>query len=219
MKPSLYEARVHTWGRVSLVLAILMFMSYPLLASFLFGAAPDAGLVFQGLLAVAPVFWVVGAIEAFTFGPMLGSGGAYLGFVTGNLTAMKVPAALRAMQVLGVKPNTPEGEAVSTIAIAASSIVTTLVLLLGMLLLNTLRPVLESDTLAPAFKNVLPALFGGLAVVFVAKNWKIAVAPVVLMLAVFLIQPRLSGAISLLIPVGALVAILAARWLYKSGRL
>lgn len=219
MKPSLYEARVHTWGRVSLVLAILMFMSYPLLTSFLFGATPDAGLVFQGLLAVAPVFWVVGAIEAFTFGPMLGSGGAYLGFVTGNLTAMKVPAALRAMQVLGVKPNTPEGEAVSTIAIAASSIVTTLVLLLGMLLLNTLRPVLESDTLAPAFKNVLPALFGGLAVVFVAKNWKIAVAPVVLMLAVFLIQPGLSGAISLLIPVGALVAILAARWLYKSGRL
>lgn len=212
---SLYDQKIHRWGRSSLTLAILLFLSYPLLVSLYFGVSPDLGIVLQGLLAVAPVYWTVGAIEALTFGPMLGSGGAYLGFVTGNLTAMKVPAALRAMQVARVQPNSEEGEVISTIAIATSSIVTTLILVLGMLLLNSLRPVLESPQLAPAFANVLPALFGGLAVVFLAKHWKIAVVPMALMLLLFLIKPSLSSAISMLIPVSALITILVARLLYR----
>lgn len=215
MKPSLYEQKIHTWGRVSLVLAILMFIAYPLFASLYYKVQPDYGLVLQGLLAVAPVYWAVGAIEAFTFGPMLGSGGAYLGFVTGNLTAMKVPAALRAMQIAGVEPNSEKGEVISTIAIAASSIVTTLILVIGMLLLNTLRPVLESPALAPAFANVLPALFGGLGVVFLSKNWRIALTPMVLMLILFLIKPSMSSAISLLIPFSAAITMVVARVLYK----
>ncbi len=217
MKPSLYEQKIHTWGRISLILAILMFMAYPFIASIYFKVTPDFTLVLQGLLAVAPVYWTVGAIEAFTFGPMLGSGGAYLGFVTGNLTAMKVPAALRAMQIADVEPNSEKGEVISTIAIAASSIVTTLILVLGMLLLNTLRPVLESPTLAPAFANVLPALFGGLAVVFLSKNWRIALTPMILMLVLFLIKPSLSSAISLLIPISAAITMVVARILYKKN--
>ncbi|HNZ63400.1 MAG TPA: hypothetical protein PKH23_03625 [Bacillota bacterium] len=216
---SFYEEKIHRWGRVSLALAILLFLSYPVLVSVYFKTLPDFSLVLQGLLAVAPVYWTVGAIEALTFGPMLGSGGAYLGFVTGNLTAMKVPAALRAMQIAKAEPNSEEGEVISTIAIAVSSIVTTLILVFGMLLLNTLRPVLESATLAPAFANVLPALFGGLAVVFLAKHWKIAVVPMALMLTLFLIRPSLSSAISLLIPVSAVITILVARILYKKNKL
>ena len=215
MKPSLYEQKIHRWGRISLALAILMFMAYPFLASLYFRVQPDYALILQGLLAMAPVYWTVGAIEAFTFGPMLGSGGAYLGFVTGNLTAMKVPAALRAMQIAGAEPNSEKGEVISTIAIAVSSIVTTLILAAGMLLLNTLRPILESPGLAPAFANVLPALFGGLAVVFLSKNWRIALTPMILMLILFLIRPSLSSAISLLIPLSAAVTMAAARILYK----
>lgn len=216
-KPSMYNERIHTWGRVSLALAIISFASYPLLASIFFGVWPNGRLIIQGLLAVAPIYWTVGAIEAFTFGPMLGSGGAYLGFVTGNLTAMKVPAALRAMQIAEVEPNTEEGEVISTISIAVSSIVTTLILILGMLLLNILSPVLESPSLAPAFANILPALFGALAIVFLAKNWKIAIAPIVLMLFVFLIQPSLASMVSILIPISAAFTIGVTRLLYKKN--
>ncbi|NLC26549.1 MAG: hypothetical protein GX777_08025 [Fastidiosipila sp.] len=214
-KYSQYPEKIHHWGRISLVLAILLFMSYPFFTSVIFNVWPDGAIVFQGLLAIAPVFWTVGIIEAFTFSPMLGSGGAYLGFVTGNLTAMKVPAALRAMQIAGVDPNTEEGDVVSTIAIAVSSIVTTVILALGIVLLNVLAPILESPALAPAFANVLPALFGGLAIVFLAKNWKIAVAPVALMIVIFLIEPSLSGAISVLIPISVAVTVGVSRIMYK----
>ena len=214
-KYSNYPEKIHSWGRISLVLAILLFISYTLFTTLIFDVWPDGSVIVQGLLAVAPVFWTVGIIEAFTFSPMLGSGGSYLGFVTGNLTAMKVPAALRAMQIAGVEPNTEEGEVVSTVAIAVSSIVTTLILVLGIVLLNILSPILESATLAPAFANVLPALFGGLAIVFLAKNWKIAVAPLVLMLTLFLIQPSLSSAVSILIPISVAVTVGVSRIMYK----
>lgn len=212
-----YEQQIHFWGRCSLVIALLMFIAYPLLSCLIFNAWPRPVDVLTGLLAIAPVYWTVGIIEALTFSPMLGSGGSYLGFVTGNLTAMKVPAVLRAMQLMDVKPNTEEGEVVSTIAVAVSSIVTTTILFFGMLLLTQLTPILESPVLAPAFDNILPALFGGLAVVFISKNWKIAITPLLAMLLLFLFMPGLAGTVSLLVPVSALLTIGVARLLYKKN--
>ena len=171
------------------------------------------------LFGVAPIFWTVGIIEVFTYGPMLGAGGSYLGFVTGNITNLKAPSALTAMENAGVKPGTEEGEVISTVAIATSSIVTTIVIAIGVLLLSFLTPILNSPVLKPAFDNILPALFGGLAVVYISKNWKIALAPGIFMVVLFLLVPSLSSSVGVLVPVGALVSIGVARVLYNKGKL
>ena len=120
------------------------------------------------------------------------------------------------MQSAGVEPGTEEGEVLSTIAIAVSSIVTTVIIILGVFMLNTLRPILESPMLAPAFANILPALFGGLAVVYVSKDWKIAL---LFMVVLFLCVPSLASSVGVLVPVGSLLAIGVARILYKKGLL
>lgn len=212
-----YNDRIHLWGRIWGSLAIVMFILFPLGVSIFYRAWPSGTALFKGLLGVAPIFWTVGAIEAFTFAPMLGSGGSYLGFVTGNLTNLKVPCALNAMESARVKPGTQEGEVISTIAIAVSSITTTIIIFVGIILLSQLQPVLESELLAPAFANILPALFGALGVVFIAKSWKIAVAPIMFMLILFISVPALAGSVSVLVPVGALIALATARLLYKKG--
>lgn len=98
----------------------------------------------------------MGTIEVFTYTPMLGAGGSYLGFVTGNLTNLKVPWRAQRHASAGVEPDTEEGEVLSTIAIAVSSIVTTVIIILGVFMLNTLRPILESPMLAPAFATFCP---------------------------------------------------------------
>ena len=175
-----YEKNIHRWGKISGILAILMFTSFPLFFSIYFDAWPNFMDVLQGLLGIVPIFYTVGIIEAFTYAPMLGAGGSYLSFVTGNITALKAPCAINAMQFAKAEPGTAEGEVISTLAIGISSIVTTIILFLGMILLAQLTPILESEILAPAFANILPALFGGLAVVFISKNWKIAVGPTLL---------------------------------------
>jgi hypothetical protein len=214
-----YQERIHVWGRIWGILALGMFILFPLAVSIYYRAWPRGIELLKGLLGVAPIFWTVGAIEAFTFAPMLGAGGSYLGFVTGNLTNLKVPCALNAMEGARVKPGSEEGEVVSTISIAVSSIVTTGIIILGVLLLAQVQPILESKALAPAFANILPALFGALAVVFVSKNWKIALTPLLVMLALFIAVPSLANSVSILVPVGAAIALGAARLLYKKGLL
>lgn len=219
MNTASYNDRTHFVGRVWMVMAITVVLAVPVSICVYYNAWPDATAVLKGLLGVAPIFWTVGIIEVFTYGPMLGAGGSYLAFVTGNITNLKAPSALNAMENAQVKPGTDEGEIISTIAIATSSIVTTLVIALGVLLLSFLTPVLNSPALKPAFDNILPSLFGGLAVVYISKNWKIALAPLIFMIVLFLLVPSLSGSVGILVPVGALVSIGVARILYKKDLL
>ena len=214
-----YMQSIHTAGRIWMLTALVLLILVPTIICIHYKSWPGFGPVFQGLLGVAPIFWTVGTIEVFTYTPMLGAGSSYLGFVTGNLTNLKVPCALNAMQSAGVEPGTEEGEVLSTIAIAVSSIVTTVIIILGVFMLNTLRPILESPMLAPAFANILPALFGGLAVVYVSKDWKIALAPLLFMVVLFLCVPSLASSVGVLVPVGSLLAIGVARILYKKGLL
>lgn len=214
-----YQDSIHTAGRIWMLTALVLLVLVPTFICIHYKAWPGFAPVFKGLLGVAPIFWTVGTIEVFTYAPMLGAGGSYLGFVTGNLTNLKVPCALNAMRSAGVEPGSEEGEVLSTLAIAVSSLVTTVIIILGVCMLGALRPVLESPVLAPAFANILPALFGGLAVVYVSKDWKIALAPLIFMVVLFLCVPSLSSSVGVLVPVGALLAIGVARILYKKGKL
>lgn len=219
MKKRSYEEMTHIYGRIWILSAIGMIFSYPIITCLYYGAWPGWKPVLQGLLGVAPIFWTVGLIEVLTFVPMLGTASSYLAFVTGNLTNLKVPAALTAMENAKVKPGSEEGEVISTIAVATSSIVTTVIIALGVALLVPLTPILNHPAVKPAFDNILPSLFGGLAVVYVSKNWKISIAPLVFMVVLFLLVPALSTAVGVLVPVGALIAIGSARVLYKKGLL
>ncbi len=216
---SAYQLSIHAIGRIWMLTAGVMLMMVPALICIRYDAWPGFLPVAKGLLGVAPIFWTVGFIEVLTYSPMLGSGGSYLAFVTGNLTNLKVPCALNAIQAAGVEPGSEEAEVVSTIAIAISSLVTTLIIMAGVFLLGQIQPLIESETLAPAFANILPALFGALAVVFVSRNWKIAMAPMLFMIILFISVPSLSSAVGILVPVGALIAIGAARILYRRGLL
>ena len=213
-----YNDSVHFYGRIWVALGIFLMLMVPVSVCVYYNAWPEAQYVIKGLLGVAPIFWTVGIIEVFTYAPMLGTGGTYLGFITGNLTSLKVPAALNAMQAAKVEATSEEGEVISTIAIASSAIVTTLVIALGVLMLGYLQPLLESPVLQPAFDNILPALFGGLGVVYISQNWKIAVAPLLFMVVLFLLVPSLASSVGVLVPVGALVAIGVSRILYKKGK-
>lgn len=212
-----YDDQTHLYGRIWIVSALLVVLSVPVAICLYFDAWPEASAVLKGLLGVAPIFWTVAVIEVFTYGPMLGTAGSYLSFVTGNITNIKAPSALNAMETAEVKPGTEEGEVISTLAIATSSIVTTVIIAIGVLLLSVLTPVLNSPVLKPAFDNILPSLFGGLAVVYISKNWKLSVAPLVFMVALFLIMPSLASSVGVLVPVGALISLGVARILYKKN--
>ena len=212
-----YEAGLHRLGRITGVAAVLLFLAVPASICIVYNVWPDLGGVLRGIVAVASVYLPISIIEVFNYSPMLGAGGSYLAFVSGNIANMKVPAAAAAMKAVGVEPGTKEGELVSTIAVAVSTIVTTVIILLGVLLLAPLTPVITSPALKPAFDNVLPALFGALGVMLIAKRWYVAVVPLVIMTAAFLLGLPAS-LVGLMVPVASLIAIGYARILYKKGK-
>lgn len=209
---------VHHSGRVWGIIVALVLLAFPLVLSLVFQTLPDFDVLLKGIIATAPMYWAVGIVEIFTYVPMLGAGGTYLSFVTGNISNLKLPCAIDAMERAGVKASDEEGEVISTIAIAVSSIVTTAIIIIGVVCIVPLTPVLESPVLVPAFDMILPALFGGLAVVFISKNLRLSIAPIVLMLALFIFVPALDAStVGIMVPVGVLFTVAYARILYKKG--
>ncbi len=217
---SAYLDSVYRYGAIWNIGMMILLLFFPVCVGLIFNAGLDWHGFLLGLVATAPMYWAAGVIEVFTYIPMLGAGGSYLSFVTGNISNLKLPVALNALEQADVSINSEEGEVTSTIAIAVSSIVTTLIIILGVILIVPLRPVLSAPVLEPAFAQILPALFGGLAVVFISKNWKIAIAPLILMLVLFIFIPALNaGTVGIMVPVGVLFTIGVSRILYKKHML
>ena len=213
-----YMDSVHRDGRIWGIIVGLLILLFPAAVSLVFGAMPNTSVLVRGLVATAPMYWAVGIVEIFTYVPMLGAGGTYLSFITGNISNLKLPCAIDAMERAKVKASSEEGEVISTIAIAVSSIVTTLIIIVGVICIVPLTPMLESPVLKPAFDMILPALFGGLAVVFISKNAKLSIAPIILMLALFITVPALNaGTVGIMVPVGVLFTVGVARIMYKKG--
>ena len=213
-----YMDSVHRDGRIWNISVMLVLLAFPDALCIIFGTMPNWSGVLKGLIATAPMYWAVGVVDTITYIPMLGAGGSYLSFVTGNISNLKLPCALNALENAEVKAQSEEGEIISTIAIAVSSIVTTLIIIIGVILIVPLDTILSAPVIKPAFDQMLPALFGALGVVFVSKNVQLAAAPVLLMLMLFVFVPALNaGTVGIMVPVGVLFTLAYARILYKKN--
>ena len=210
-----YTKKTHVIGRTVSIITLVMLVGAPFLIGKLLGAYPDLGAVGKVFLSVG-IVWLVSSIAEFLiYTPMLGAGGGYLAFITGNLINMKIPCAVNARDMVGAKTGTPENEIISTISIATSSLVTILVLALGVLLMVPLQPVLQSEVLQPAFENVVPALFGAMAYKYYRKNMKIAALPLILMSLLFILVPSLIGSTSFMIVPSGAIAIGVAYLMFR----
>ena len=213
-----YNNRTHFYGRLACIISLVLFIGAPFIMGIYLNATPDLIAFGKGFLAIGLVYLVSCIAEYLIYVPMLGSGGSYLAFITGNLINMKIPCAINARDIVGVKSGTTENEIISTLSIATSSLVTILVLAAGVMLLIPLQPILQSPVLEPAFSNVVPALFGAMAYKYYRGNMKIAAIPLILMTVLFLLVPSLLGSVSfMIIPSGA-IAILIAYLIYSKKK-
>ena len=200
-----YLRTTHRMGRTVSVITLILLIGAPFVIGGYLGAAPDLAAAARGFLSVGLVWTVSSVVEFLVYTPMLGAGGSYLAFITGNLINMKIPCAMNAREMAGVKTGTPENEILSTLSIATSSLVTIVVLAAGVALLTPLRPVLQSPALQPAFANVVPALFGAMAWKYFRKDPKLAMIPLAAMTVLFTLVPSLTSSTSfMIIPAGAM---------------
>ena len=214
-----YINKTHRYGKIWMIVTLLLFLAIPTAICYHLGVSPKLGLIAKGLSTVALVFYPTAVLEVLTYSPLLGTGGTYLGFVTGNITNLKLPVALNSMESAGVDPNTEKGEIISTISIAVSSIVTTIIIAVSIL---AFYPVLHNITdpdsvFAPAFQQVTPAWFGALCASYLAKHWRISILPIAVLVIVLLFNGTLGTGV--LIPIGVVVSLAGAHLMYKKGML
>ena len=214
-----FNTSLHRMGRFLLVSGIVILSIIPFLIGMLYGVSPNMTAFLKGYATVAVVYLPVSLVEFLVYAPMLGVGGSYISFITGNVTNMKIPVAMNAREIAGTQVGTPENEIISTLSTATSAIVTTLVIVLGVILLVPLQPVLQNEILLPAFNNVVPALFGALGLKYFIKSPKIAVIPVGFMILLCVFVPSMIEQTSvMMIPCGGL-ALAIGYLLFKKGKL
>lgn len=216
-----YDKQVHNFGFLTTIVIIISMVAAPFLALMVSGESINVGATVQAGLSALAIFGPVAIIEFISYLPILGVGGVYLSFTTGNIMNMKLPAAQSGLKLAGVESGSPEADVVAVVSIAVSSLVTTAILLIGMLMAAQLLPLLESPTLAPAFNNLMPAIMGALTVPALVKSPKVASLPTVLavILTIAFGYAYVASKQTYFLPVFLVISLVWAYFLDKKGLL
>lgn len=186
-----YNLKSHIIGKIWLALALVIFFAVPTAICLYYDVKPD--MTVMGTSAVLIPFiinFLSGIFEPIIYSPMLGINSAYLAFITGNLSNLKIPCVVKAQEICGTKLGTEENEVVSTLSVATSTLVTTVIIAIFVLILavsNVETAIKNTPWITPAFTCVVYALFGSLGGKYVVKNIKLAVFPLVIIVAFSLI--------------------------------
>lgn len=214
-----FEKSIHRDGIIMNSIGIALLFAVPFIFSAILKTSINWTGYSKGLMRVGVTYIPICIVEFLVYVPILGAGASYLSFITGNILNMKLPCAYNAREIAGTKAGTAEDGIITTLAVATSSLVTMVVIFIGVLLLIPLTPILESPALKPAFDNLLPALFGALGLQYCSKSWKISLLPILFMTVLCIAIPALiSQTTIMMIAVGAM-AIAIAFILYKKGML
>lgn len=213
-----YNKKTHIYGKIGLSIGVIMLIAAPFLMGISLDSMPNMSAFFKAFAQIAIIYIPSCIVEFLIYLPMLGPGGSYLAFLTGNLINMKIPCAMNARDIVGTEVGTTEDEIVSTLSIATSALVTTVIIALGVFLLIPIRPVLEAPVLQPAFNNVVPALFGAMAFKYFRQGKKLVPIPLVIMMAIFIFVPSLISSVGFLMLLSGAIAIGHAWILFKKEK-
>lgn len=203
-----YYNKIHLLGRATVVLALVCFLAVPILLAAVNHVSLDYAVVFQNAVPILLTFTIAGVCENLSFAPIIGSGALYMACVTGNVSNMKIPAAMNAMNIAGYTPGSEQGDVISVIAVAFSTFVTTAIVFLGMLFLAPIfAPIYNNAFLQPAFQNMIPALFGALLFPYFKRYPKESLLPVILPIALlFLVGRGFFGTNQSYLMIGVIIA-------------
>jgi hypothetical protein len=216
MTQAQYIEKLHRHGRRFMIISTLLMLLVPFVFSLINNAWPTWDLIAKGFMTVGAIYIPIGIIETLNYAPMLGVGATYISHVTGNISNMKLPAALSAMKQANVEPGSDEAEIIATLSVASSSIVTTIIIFVGVVMLLPYLGVVQ-EFLGPVTDYLVPAIFGALGLVFVVRHWKLTIVPLGVMLLLFAFVIKDPTIQPVFVPVASLLSMLTARWMFKKG--
>ncbi len=210
-----YQDKVHKIGRISIVIAFLGTLLFPLVMIFVIKIPIDIAVIATAAASILAI-QIPGAVSQFlSYAPLMQPSAMYMMVVTGNFANMKIPSVISAKEAVGLEQadQNEESDVISTVAMATSTIVCEIILIIGVLLMGQLTGLLTNPVLQPAFAYISPAVFGALYMVLVAKTPKLAIIPLIVTLILFF-----SGMPQSILLIGSLgLSLIVTGFAYKFG--
>ena len=186
-----YNLKSHIVGKIWMFFALAIFFAVPTTICLYYDVKPDMTVMGSSAVLIPFIInFLSGVFEPIVYSPMLGTNSAYLAFITGNLSNLKIPCVVKAQEICGTKLGTEENEVVSTLSVATSTLVTTVIIAVFVLILalsNVETAIRNTPWIIPAFTCVVYALFGSLGGKYVVKNIKLAVFPLTIIVVLSIV--------------------------------
>lgn len=226
VKMSDYLNKTHTIGRITTIIAMSIMLGIPAIICTVYDIWPSFSSVASAAGPLLAMFIPSALSEVISFTPITGSAG-YIGAMMGNVSNIKFPCAISAMERTNSISGTERGEVIATCAMCISGIVTTIIIALGVVLLVPLQPVLTTPVVSTATSYIMPALFGSMATSFffnknagayvIHGKMKLSLTILVLMIALFLAFPFLKSKQGYVM-MFAIPVVIGIAWIfYKKG--
>lgn len=168
------------YGSITNLLAYPLQFLPALILIAIYGIAPPTDAIIAGavaMISVSGAFWIVEPLSYFS---ILGVPGTYMAFLTGNISNLRLPCAAVAQKAAAVEPGTKEGSIIATLGIAASVIVNTVLLTIGVFVGGAIFYALPPPVRTAFLTYLLPAIFGAVFVQFGLRGPKYAVVALIL---------------------------------------
>ncbi|MDR3186326.1 MAG: hypothetical protein LBU04_05920 [Christensenellaceae bacterium] len=217
-KDQAFYETLHRSGRMFTLICLVLICLMPVVFCVATQTMPN----WKAILTAVPftiTYLLIALIEVISYAPLLGVGGHYMAFITGNISNLKLPCSINAQTIAKTVRGSEEQEVVSTIAIAISSITTTLIIAIGLIPLAIYGNEIVS-VLKPLSPYVIPAIFGGLGLVLLAMYFKLTMIPLTVMLVVSLVMFLIDSATSqsVMLTVGMFVSLISGFIQYRQGK-
>lgn len=200
-----YIDEVTKIGRITILLGVLTSLAPAMLMTFYFGFNPGLAAIAAGAISqisVSGAFWFS---EPISYYPIVGRAGLYMGFLSGNLVNMRIPAAISAQEASGHLAGTDEGSIMGTIGIGVSIWVGAFFLVLSIIAGETILSALPLSFMQ-MLNLIIPALFGGVFTQFAMKSPKAAIFSLVVSFLMIKVVDFIPGKPAFLVTVVAVFA-------------
>lgn len=180
-------------------MSLLFIIGVPSITCIWIDIWPSGVELVKSMISIAILFYPAAILSAIPYISTIGLYGTYLSFVTGNVSNIKLPCALNALGFLDENSSQEHKDCMVTVAVTISNIVTLIVLAVCVFGLFPYITDVMDLPIAPAFRQILAALFGALGVSCFTKNKMFSVILVVCLVFFLIIDGTLSSTTLLVI--------------------
>lgn len=205
-----FNSTIRVLGYIFVTIALVCNFLPAVYASITTGVFPAVGDLVGLWVTALSAFGVGWFVQPVSFFPMANMSGTFMCWICGNVGEIRIPAATMAQKISGCEEGSPRAQAMSTLGIGGSILVSCTMITIFTLIGASVMPLMPPIVLK-AFGFVLPAVMGAVYASLAVKNVVLGAVVICTSFAGKMILPMLGIPGGFLMLVNIIIAVIVAR--------